>query len=158
MKFFSSILSQFKVKILQKENIFEFSHNLSVECSHNLGLSWSFSLFSSSFFPIYFKTCLYCHYCPTTTTVTTVTTIIVSVLWREEGYTVKYSLNPREIPRAEPDGFPEGSGYISLAFSISKQWTKCFTQVQQVKVLNNDHKDHWQNSEFPKGSAHGKLQ
>ena len=28
-----------------------------------------------------------------------------SVLWREEGYTVKYSLSPRD--------FPEGSGYIS---------------------------------------------
>ena len=37
----------------------------------------------------------------------------VSVLWREEGYTVKYSLSRREIPRAEPEGFPEGSGYIS---------------------------------------------
>ena len=26
---------------------------------------------------------------------------------------MKYSLSPREIPRAEPKGFPEGSGYIS---------------------------------------------
>ena len=37
----------------------------------------------------------------------------VTVLWREEGYTMKYRLSPREIPRAEPEGFPEGSGDIS---------------------------------------------
>ena len=66
---------------------------------------------------------------------------IVSVLWREEGYTMKYSLSPREIPRSKPeghseikargkfwswssrevpsskpDGFLEGSCYISLYF------------------------------------------
>ena len=38
----------------------------------------------------------------------------VTVLWREEGYTMKYCLSPKEIPRAEPEGFPEGSGNISL--------------------------------------------
>ena len=38
---------------------------------------------------------------------------IVSLLWREEGYMVKYSLSTREILRPEPKGFPEGSGYIS---------------------------------------------
>ena len=27
---------------------------------------------------------------------------------------MKYSLSPREIPCAKPEGFPEGSGYISL--------------------------------------------
>ena len=27
---------------------------------------------------------------------------------------MKYSLGQREIPRAQPEGFPEGSGYISL--------------------------------------------
>ena len=27
---------------------------------------------------------------------------------------MKYCLSPREIPRAEPEGFPEGSGDISL--------------------------------------------
>ena len=27
---------------------------------------------------------------------------------------MKYSLSPREIPRAKPDVFPEGSGNISL--------------------------------------------
>ena len=57
---------------------------------------------------------------------------IVYVLWREEGYTVKYTLSTREIPRAEPEGFPEGSGYISpyiptwvviQTFSISKSYT-----------------------------------
>ena len=36
-------------------------------------------------------------------------TRIVSVLWWEEGYNVKYSLNPR----AEPEGFSKGLGYIS---------------------------------------------
>ena len=29
------------------------------------------------------------------------------------GYTVKYSLSPREIPRAPPSGIPSCSGYIS---------------------------------------------
>ena len=57
---------------------------------------------------------------------------IVSVLWREEGYTVKCSLSTREILRAEPGGFTEGSGYISLyiltwvtiqSFSMSKSYT-----------------------------------
>ena len=38
----------------------------------------------------------------------------MSVLWLESGYTVKYSLSPREIPWAPPSGFPSGSGYISL--------------------------------------------
>ena len=38
---------------------------------------------------------------------------IISVLGREEGCTVKFSLSTREIVRAEPEGFPEGSGYIS---------------------------------------------
>ena len=26
---------------------------------------------------------------------------------------MKYSLSPREIPRAKPEGFPKGTGYIS---------------------------------------------
>ena len=38
----------------------------------------------------------------------------VSLLWREEGYTIKYSLSQREILRATPKRFPGGSGYISL--------------------------------------------
>ena len=45
---------------------------------------------------------------------------------------MKYSLSTREILRAEPKGFPQGSGYISLyiltrvivhTFSISKSYT-----------------------------------
>ena len=36
----------------------------------------------------------------------------VSVLGREEGYTAKYGLNPREFPRVQPEGNPEGSGHI----------------------------------------------
>ena len=31
----------------------------------------------------------------------------------ESGYTIKYCLSPREIPRAPPLGFPSGSGNIS---------------------------------------------
>ena len=41
---------------------------------------------------------------------------IVYVLWGEEGYTMNYSLSPREIPRPKPEGFPEGPDYISLCF------------------------------------------
>ena len=37
----------------------------------------------------------------------------VSVLGREEGYTMKYGLSPREFPRAQPEGTPEGSGHVS---------------------------------------------
>ena len=37
----------------------------------------------------------------------------MSVLWLNLGYTVKYSLSPREICQASPSGFPSCSGYIS---------------------------------------------
>ena len=37
---------------------------------------------------------------------------IVSVLGQEEGYIVKYGLNLRDCPRAQPEGSPEGSGLI----------------------------------------------
>ena len=40
----------------------------------------------------------------------------VSVLWQKDGYILEYSLRLREIPRAKPKGFPEGSGYISVYF------------------------------------------
>ena len=36
----------------------------------------------------------------------------MSVLSLELVYFVKYSLRLREMLRAEPDGFPESSGYI----------------------------------------------
>ena len=51
--------------------------------------------------------------------------IIVSVL-RQEGYTVKYSLSPREIPRAKLDGLPEGSGYIS-PYILTRVTTQAFS-------------------------------
>ena len=35
---------------------------------------------------------------------------------------IQYSLSPREIPRAEPDGFPEGSGYISQYIQLESQY------------------------------------
>ena len=46
----------------------------------------------------------------------TVSTVccIVSVLGGDEGYTAKYGLNPREFPRAQSEGAPEGSGHILL--------------------------------------------
>ena len=37
---------------------------------------------------------------------------IVSVLGREEEYTVKYGLSPRDCPGAQPEGNPKGSGLI----------------------------------------------
>ena len=54
----------------------------------------------------------------------------VSVVWREKGYTVKYSLSTREIPRAEPEGFPEGGKpglwtSPSLADFICEQRMSC---------------------------------
>ena len=39
--------------------------------------------------------------------------LIMSALLLKSGYTVKYSLSPREIHRAPPSGFPSCSGYIS---------------------------------------------
>ena len=42
---------------------------------------------------------------------------ILYVLWREEGYTMKYNLSLREIPKAKPEGFPEGWGYIFYRIS-----------------------------------------
>ena len=50
---------------------------------------------------------------------------LVSVLGGEEGYTVKYGLNPREFPRAQPEGTPEGSGsgytgYTAIFCRISR--------------------------------------
>ena len=56
----------------------------------------------------------------------------ILLLWQEEGYMLKYSLSTRELPRAEPNGFPEGSSYILpyiptwviiQTFSISKSYT-----------------------------------
>ena len=38
---------------------------------------------------------------------------IESFLWWDEGYTEKYSLSLWKILRAKPEGFPEGTGYIS---------------------------------------------
>ena len=45
---------------------------------------------------------------------------IVSVIWWEEEYMLKYILSMREIPRAEPKEFPKGSGvYFTLYPDIS---------------------------------------
>ena len=43
-------------------------------------------------------------------------TVLYLYCKREEGYIMKYSLSPREILRAKPKGFSEGSGYISSYF------------------------------------------
>ena len=37
----------------------------------------------------------------------------MTVLWLESGYTMKNCWSPREIPRAQPSGFPWGWGNIS---------------------------------------------
>ena len=69
---------------------------------------------------------------------------------------MKYCLSPREIPRAEPDGFPEGSGNISLytptrvtiqSFSITStsQWSWFRTNISQNnlphKMMNTNNFD-----------------
>ena len=49
---------------------------------------------------------------------------------------MKYSLSTREIPRAEPKGFPDGSGYIShytiLNNGILKSNSSLFPQSKGV--------------------------
>ena len=56
---------------------------------------------------------------------------------------VKYSLSTREIPRAEPKGFPEGRGYISpyiptsviiQRFSISKNYASSIDLPGRAKL------------------------
>ena len=37
----------------------------------------------------------------------------VSVLGREEEYTMKYGLSPRKFPRGQPEGTCKGSGHVS---------------------------------------------
>ena len=51
----------------------------------------------------------------------------ISVLWQEEGYTMKYRLSLR----AKPKGFPEGLGYISSYFPtlVTKQTFSITTQA-----------------------------
>ena len=51
---------------------------------------------------------IFAHGCPAPAATT--------VVWQDEGYSMKYSLSPREIPRSKPKGFPEGSGYVSSYF------------------------------------------
>ena len=55
-----------------------------------------------------------CRYSTTTWQVIQLIFCNVTVLWREEGYTMKYCLSPRKSPRAQPKQFSEGSGNISL--------------------------------------------
>ena len=44
----------------------------------------------------------------------------VSVLGREEGYTVKYTPCLKEFPRAKPEGTPEGKGiYLTVYPELS---------------------------------------
>ena len=59
----------------------------------------------------------------------------VSVLGREEGYTMKYGLSPREFPRAQPGGTPEQSELRHLVtFSTTTLYntllTYCFLQLR----------------------------
>ena len=44
---------------------------------------------------------------------------------------MKYSLSPREIPKAEPERFPKGSGYIS-------QYIPTRVTIQKFSFCNVD--------------------
>ena len=64
---------------------------------------------------------------------------IVTVLWREEGFTMKYCLSPREIPRTDSEGFPKGSGNISL-------YTQTGITIQSFSITSTSQyfmKDQW---------------
>ena len=56
--------------------------------------------FNKSFLQFIFKCNLYC----------------ICIGMRREIYNEIYSLSPKEISRANPEGFPKGSGYILLYF------------------------------------------
>ena len=43
----------------------------------------------------------------------------VSVLGREEGYTVKYTPLPEGVPGAKPEGIPEGEGVYFTVYPES---------------------------------------
>ena len=64
---------------------------------------------------------------------------IVSVLWWEEGYMEKYSLNAREIPREEPKGFSRAQAiFHSISWLESQyrhsQFLKCILPVLSFLV------------------------
>ena len=52
-------------------------------------------------------------------------------MWREEGYKMKYILSSREILRAKPEGFREGSGYISL-YVLTWVTMQTFSIINQI--------------------------
>ena len=56
----------------------------------------------------------------------------VSVLGRDKGYTVKYGLSPREFPRVQPEGTPEGSGDIS---SYTPTWVTIQSQLPSLENI-----------------------
>ena len=85
----------------------------------------------------------------------------MSVLWIQLGYTMKYSLSPREGPQALPSGFPSGSGYTSLyippiltiqiqyiivksgileinSFNIAL-WAKCISQYTESSIHSREY-------------------
>ena len=47
---------------------------------------------------------------------------------------MKYSLIPREIPRAKPEGFPDGSGYIFIVFPDSSHSTDIFNYKSSIDL------------------------
>ena len=68
---------------------------------------------------------------------------LVSVLWREEGYTVKYSRSPKEIPRAKPKGFPESSGYI-LAYIPTRVTIQTYSiTISKLSFLEDQYWKSW---------------
>ena len=54
----------------------------------------------------------------------------VSVLLREEGYTMKYSLSSREIPRAKPEGFPRAQAIFHCISWLKSQYRHYQLQLQ----------------------------
>ena len=59
-------------------------------------------------------------------------------MWQEEGYTIKYSLSQREIQRAKPEGFSQGSGYISsyIPTRVTKQTFSIITPELTFLEIN----------------------
>ena len=50
---------------------------------------------------------------------------------------MKYSLSPREIPKAKPEGFPGGSGYI-LSYFMTQVTMQTFSNTNQAITFLGD--------------------
>ena len=61
----------------------------------------------------------------------------MSVLILESGNTMKYSLNPQDIPLALPSGFPLGSGYISSYILPLVLYRYSIAALLQLQTISN---------------------